>query len=566
VGVNRLYTGAYSSRFFSSSSPANPKAPSIADTVQYVTSGITSQHMIQRNKRKGKPKKPDPVSRRDVDFSQKELGVSSWLVPRLKQVGCHHPTKIQLTALQALRKTAVDDHGPPLMLTEQTGTGKTLAFVLPLLSQLDVNMQAVQAVICVPTRELANQVLHVINGLMPQNKKSKGLMAHEQLQVRSPAQLCVGEGPVNEYLARQVLGSEFRSPPQVLVGTPESLKRILVDGLQVDDVEHSYRISTADIKFIVFDEADRLLQSNRLFQWTMPLVRWAALKSEGCKLEKAASEQPRHDDDDAEHAGEEVARVVFSSATLTKPVHLMMRQLWPYVAHITGSSMQVVDSDSLVPREHVLPVSKANHYFFPLTDHSMEQKVHVLVELLLAIQHQQLSVKAKDATRDNRKRSQTTIVFFAKWPVFMLELVRELERHPGLRVGTLSEYSRRSERREALKDQRNVILCTADMCRGLDLKYLTHVVNFDVPRSAVEYIHQAGRVGRVGALHARNTDSANSVITLVNQFSDGKVPGINVAFEDLVSELKLGDKIRPLKLRQGLMAVANPSKPKKGRA
>jgi superfamily II DNA/RNA helicase len=107
---------------------------------------------------------------------------------------------------------------------------------------------------------------------------------------------------------------------------------------------------------------------------------------------------------------------------------------------------------------------------------------------------------------------QTTLVFLSHRSS-IAPLVNPLSQQ-GFNVGVVSEHSGRHERREGLQLHKGVelVLATDVLARGMDLKALTHVVNWDIPSSATNYLHRAGRVGRLGAVHAR----LGTVITLVN--------------------------------------------------
>jgi ATP-dependent RNA helicase DeaD len=88
---------------------------------------------------------PAPVSFAD-------LGLNDAVVQALRDVGYESPTPIQAATIPVLLR------GADLLGQAQTGTGKTAAFALPLLSRLDLAQRAPQALVLVPTRELAIQV------------------------------------------------------------------------------------------------------------------------------------------------------------------------------------------------------------------------------------------------------------------------------------------------------------------------------------------------------------------------------------------------------------------------
>src|SRR5690606_36737740 len=83
----------------------------------------------------------------------KDLGVSEDIIKGLREMGINTPTKIQEEAIPILSEGTVDFIGQA-----QTGTGKTAAFGLPLLAQIDPDLKEVQALILAPTRELGQQI------------------------------------------------------------------------------------------------------------------------------------------------------------------------------------------------------------------------------------------------------------------------------------------------------------------------------------------------------------------------------------------------------------------------
>jgi ATP-dependent RNA helicase DeaD len=82
-----------------------------------------------------------------------ELGLKESSIKALTKMGYVTPSEIQEKAIPALLAGDIDFIGQA-----QTGTGKTAAFVLPLLEKLDHKQKTVQVLILAPTRELANQI------------------------------------------------------------------------------------------------------------------------------------------------------------------------------------------------------------------------------------------------------------------------------------------------------------------------------------------------------------------------------------------------------------------------
>lgn len=91
----------------------------------------------------------------------KNLGISSEMTSVLNNNGITEPTPIQVQAIKAIMK------GKDVIAQAQTGTGKTLAFMLPIMENIDINKTATQALIVTPTRELAIQITNEAKKLIP---------------------------------------------------------------------------------------------------------------------------------------------------------------------------------------------------------------------------------------------------------------------------------------------------------------------------------------------------------------------------------------------------------------
>jgi len=153
-----------------------------------------------------------------LNFSQ--LGISEGNVSSLKQhMNISEPTPVQKKAIPFILK------GQHIMAQAKTGTGKTLAFVLPIIEKL--SFQNNEALILVPTRELAKQVEAVIKDL--RNPKVKSMTIY-------------GGVSINDQIRKLERGVH------IIVGTP---------GRIIDLYKRSH-LSFHNIKFAVLDEADRL--------------------------------------------------------------------------------------------------------------------------------------------------------------------------------------------------------------------------------------------------------------------------------------------------------------------
>jgi ATP-dependent RNA helicase DeaD len=147
------------------------------------------------------------------------------LLKAITERGYVEPTEIQQLAIPALATTDTDFVGQA-----QTGTGKTAAFVLPLLHKIDSTQRDVQALILTPTRELANQI----------NDEIKKFSTYEKIKT-IPVY-----GGVS--LEGQVRGLR-RDRPQIVVGTPGRVLDLIERGVLI--LDHA--------KFAILDEADEML-------------------------------------------------------------------------------------------------------------------------------------------------------------------------------------------------------------------------------------------------------------------------------------------------------------------
>lgn len=162
--------------------------------------------------------------------SFEQLGISATLAVGLKQAGITVPTKVQQQAIPLALQ------GRDIIGQSATGTGKTLAYLLPLFQKLDLMKREMQAMILTPTHELAIQIQRQIELLA----KNSGL----------PVTSAPVIGNVN--IARQI--EKLREKPHIIVG---SSGRIL-------ELIRKRKITSQTIKTIILDEADRLLDEQNL--------------------------------------------------------------------------------------------------------------------------------------------------------------------------------------------------------------------------------------------------------------------------------------------------------------
>jgi ATP-dependent RNA helicase DeaD len=154
-----------------------------------------------------------------------ELGLKESSLKAISKMGYETPSEIQVQAIPVLMKGDVDFIGQA-----QTGSGKTAAFVLPLLEKLDFKNPGLQALILAPTRELANQI----------HEEIQKLSAFEPIRSMSVYGGTSVGLQIKDFKAKK---------PQIVAGTPGRVMDLIERGV----------IRLESTRFVVLDEADEML-------------------------------------------------------------------------------------------------------------------------------------------------------------------------------------------------------------------------------------------------------------------------------------------------------------------
>lgn len=193
----------------------------------------------------------------------KDINVSEKLIVGLKKQNITEPTPIQVQAYKHIMNKR------DLIACSSTGSGKTLAYLLPIISQLNPESKYIQALVLVPTQELAIQV----------SEQFDLLCSNSDINYKSI--FLIGDGNIN----RQI--DALKSKPAVVIGTPARVYQLIkMKKLRVHDVKH-----------LVIDEADRLIDKTyyenvlsirkSLMKYTQVLMFSASIDK---KTRKAANE------------------------------------------------------------------------------------------------------------------------------------------------------------------------------------------------------------------------------------------------------------------------------------
>jgi ATP-dependent RNA helicase DeaD len=347
-------------------------------------------------------------SERDVsETGFAALGLDPRIASALAALGYEEPTPVQRAAIPPLLE------GRDVLAQAATGTGKTAAFALPLLSRVNTSAKGAErtsALILVPTRELAMQVAEAVH----RYGKPMGVSA-----------LAVYGGSSMEMQVRAL-----KRGVDVVIATP---------GRALDHIRR-HTLQMTSLKTVVLDEADEMLDMG--FAEDLEAILEATPKSRQTAL-FSATLPPR------------IASI--AKRQLRDPVLVTIdREVVP-----DGEAARVRQVAYIVPRAH---------------------KMTALARVLDIEQ-------------------PTSAIVFCRTRTEVDELSETLMAR-GLRAdalhGGLSQDQRDRVMTKFRTKKTDLLIATDVAARGLDVKHVSHVVNFDVPADAESYVHRIGRTGRAG--------------------------------------------------------------------
>jgi ATP-dependent RNA helicase RhlE len=330
-----------------------------------------------------------------------DLTVSPSLKERLRASDFVTPTPVQAAAIpQALA-------GADVIATAQTGTGKTLAFLIPVAEKLlQQKTPGVAALVLLPTRELAMQVVAQYDAL-----RSNGSL---------PAALVVGGLPEGRQL------DAIRRGAKLVVATPGRLEDYLDRRL----------VRVNGVKTLVLDEADRMLDMGFL-----PAIRRI--------IENLPKER----------------QTLCFSATMEGEVTRLVRDY-------TRNAIRLTLGSTLKPSENVRLQA------FEVPD---DGKPDMLFNLL--------------------KTESGRCLIFSRTKRGTERIAKSLNRQ-GINSALIHGDRSQSQRTSALsgfqRGQYRVLVATDVAARGIHVQNIAHVINYDLPDLAENFIHRVGRTGRAG--------------------------------------------------------------------
>ncbi|MCC7408645.1 MAG: DEAD/DEAH box helicase [Phycisphaeraceae bacterium] len=337
----------------------------------------------------------------DTSVTFDQLGLRSSVLKGVDEAGFKHPTTIQAQLIPAVLS------GKDIIGQAKTGTGKTAAFGLPILHMSDKDVP-MQALILVPTRELAVQVAAEL----------------EELGKHTPIRTTciIGGESMNDQI------KSVRQGGHIMVGTPG----------RVMDLQGRRQISFDNVKFVVLDEVDRMLD--------------IGFRDDIRKILKLVH---------GEH------QTVFVSATISGEIERLAR------------SFMKPDAEKIVTISGSLTVSLVDQQV--LSVEPWDKKA-LLLHLL-------------------KKEQPDTVLVFCRTKATVSGVTRYLKAH-GVEAREIHGDLAQSKRNKVMSSMRkghvDVLIASDLAARGLDVEHISHVVNYDLPEDPEIYVHRIGRTARAG--------------------------------------------------------------------
>lgn len=334
------------------------------------------------------------------------------LQKKLAQVNFVTPTPVQSGAIPPALE------GRDVLATAQTGTGKTLSFLIPIIegmqkapkSPFGTNIahagkgKSPFALILLPTRELAIQVEQ----------------AYRKLALDSSAQVALVVGGLSEGPQLQAI----RRGARLIVATPGRLEDFLRRRL----------VSLDQVQILVLDEVDRMLDMG--FKPAIKRIVAAIPAQHQTLCYSATLESP-------------VKEVVRDY--LKDPVRVEIGSVLKPAENVKLRTFEVATDKKMPLLEHLLRSEKGSFLVFVRTKHGADRVA------------KKLALSGWNATRIHGDRTQA-------------------QRSAALRSFT--------------QGQHRILVATDVAARGIDVPHIAHVVNFDMPKVAEDFVHRVGRTGR----------------------------------------------------------------------
>ena len=407
----------------------------------------------------------DDVEEFDRVFTTKtfaDIGVDDAVVlQNLERMNIFNPTKIQEAAIPVMFG------GTDVLLHAQTGSGKTLSFLLPLLKTVDRTKRKVQAIVLAPSRELVTQIGAV----------GEDLFRGTGINVMS----LIGGANVRNQVKRL-----RDTKPQIIVATPGRLAEL---------VFQLRKLRLGMVRAVVIDEVDSMLREPFVgeLQTILEATPLFAQRSSSAAAPSPVATRSFSDDggvesfmDEGDDADEE-EEDEDEDSDATVPAHLNKRLVCLASATSSDPNVKAFAERYCSPDWARVAVPSAS-MLPPGITHGL-----ISTPRMRALETLKRFLKTKPAV--------VSALIFVNDP-HRVEIIYEQLLEMGFIAAPLHGESSKDDRKEILarlRDGRlNLVVTTELAARGLDFPDLTHVINFELPTDAQHYVHRAGRCGRAG--------------------------------------------------------------------
>ncbi|KAK1251264.1 hypothetical protein MKX07_005819 [Trichoderma sp. CBMAI-0711] len=333
----------------------------------------------------------------------KELGIVDSLCEACESLNYKRPTAIQAKAIPVALQ------GRDVIGLAETGSGKTAAFALPILQALLEKPQPLFGLVLAPTRELAAQI--------GQSFEALGALISLRCAV-----IVGGLDMVPQAIA---LGKK----PHIIVATP---------GRLVDHLEKTKGFSLRSLKYLVMDEADRLLDMDF-----------------GPSIDKILKFIPRE------------RRTYLFSATLSSKVESLQRASLRDPVRVSVSSSKYQTVSTLLQHYILVPHKRKDTYLIYLVNEFAGKSIIIFTRTVFETQRIAILLRT---------------LGFGAIPLH----------------GQLSQSSRLGALNKFKGGSREILVATDVAARGLDIPAVDVVLNLDLPQDSKTYIHRVGRTARAG--------------------------------------------------------------------
>ncbi|XP_053557946.1 ATP-dependent RNA helicase DDX51 isoform X2 [Bombina bombina] len=351
-----------------------------------------------------------------------------------------------------------------MCVSAPTGSGKTLAFVIPIVQALLHRVICeVRVLVVLPTKELAQQVCKVFNTYVDGTGLKVVMLTGQK------------SFPKEQETLVQRTASGFCSLADILVSTP---------GRLVDHIQETEGFSLRHLRFLVIDEADRMIDSmnqdwlhhvtKAVFQVNDSAPNILFSRKEPGTLTAASSYLPQIP----------LQKLLFSATLTQNPEKLQKLGLYQprlFTSTHKGTPIDSADSHSNTNNLAIYSLPEGlTHYYVPC---NLNSKPLILLYFLLILRFTRVL-----CFTNSREASHRLFLLFRSFGgISVAEFSSRLS--PGERKKTLKEFE---------QGKLQILISTDATARGIDIKGVKCVINYDAPQFIRTYIHRVGRTARAG--------------------------------------------------------------------